>query len=92
MPTREPCDGCHARRDAAIAAAEALITDCETRIGICEDIGQALPVLRQHLERARARIRAVPADLGETYESVYRLIRRGGHLPYEGRWIQGVPA
>ena len=92
MPTGEPCDGCHARRDAAIAAAEALITDCETRIGICEDIGQALTVLRQHLERARARIRAVPADLGETYEAVYRLIRRGGHLPYEGRWIQGVPA
>ena len=46
-------------------------------------------MLRQHLERARARIRAVPADLGETYESVYRLIRRGGVMPYEGRWITG---
>ena len=95
MPAEEPCDGCHARRDAAIAAAEALIRECETRIRICEDIGQALNVLRQHLERARARIRAVPADLGETYESVYRLIRRGGLMPYEGRWITGetpVPA
>ena len=89
MPTSEPCDGCHARRDAAIAAAEALIAECRTRISICEDIGQALTVLRQHLERARARIRAVPADLGETYESVYRLIRRGGVMPYEGRWITG---
>ena len=30
-----------------------------------------------------------PGDLGETYEAVYRLIRRGGHMPYEGRWITG---
>ena len=89
MPLHEECDGCHARRDAAIAAAEALIRECQTRISICEDIERALHVLRQHLERARARIRAVPADLGETYESVYRLIRRGGHMPYEGRWITG---
>jgi len=95
MPVKDRCDGCHARRAAAIAAAGALITECETRIGICEDIERALRVLRQHLERARARIRAVPADLGETYESVYNLIRRGGRLPYEGRWITGgtpVPA
>jgi hypothetical protein len=89
LPTGEPCDGCHARRDAAITAAEALIRECEIRTGICEDIGQALTVLRQHLERARTRIRAVPADLGETYESVYRLIRRGGVMPYQGRWITG---
>lgn len=89
MPVKDRCDGCHARRAAAIAAAEALITDCETRIGMCEDIGQALTVLRQHLERARARIRAVPADLGETYESVYNLIRRGGRMPFEGRWMTG---
>jgi hypothetical protein len=95
LPTREPCDGCHAHRDAVIAAWEAIITECETRASICEDIGQALGVLRQRLERARARLRAVPADLGETYESVYNLIRRGGHMPHEGRWISGetpVPA
>ena len=90
-PTREPCGGCHARRAAAIAAAGP--GSPTARPGsACADIGQALPVLRQHLERARAGIRAVPADLGETYEAVYRLIRRGGRLPYEGRWIQGVPA
>jgi hypothetical protein len=85
----------HPRRDAAITAAEALIRECGIRIGICEDIDQALTVLRQRLERARARLRAVPADLGETYESVYNLIRRGGHMPHEGRWITGetpVPA
>ena len=89
MPVKDRCDGCHGRRAAAIAAAEALITECETRIEICEDIGHALHVLRRRLERARARIRAVPADLGETYESVYKLIRRGGHMPHEGRWITG---
>ena len=95
MPVKDRCDGCHGRRDAAIAAAKALIAECQTRISICEDIDRALTALRQHLERARARIRAVPADLGETYESVYNLIRRGGHLPHEGRWITGetpVPA
>ena len=92
LPVKDRCDGCHARRAAAIAAAEALIAKCRTRIGMCEDIGQALTVLRARLQRARARIRALPADLGETYEAVYRLIRRGGRLPYEGRWIQGVPA
>ena len=95
MPVTDRCDGCHARRAAAIAAAEALITECETRIEICEDIERALHVLRQHLERARARIRAVPADVGETYESVYNLIRRGGRMPHQGRWITGetpVPA
>ena len=95
MPVKDRCDGCHARRAAAIAAAEALIGECETRIEICEDIGHALHVLRRRLERARARIRAVPADLGETYESVYNLLRRGGHMPHEGRWITGgtpVPA
>ena len=87
MPLLEDCDGCHGRRDAAIA-------DAETRISLCETAGRILQVLRRRLLYARARIRAVPADLGETYESVYNLIRRGGHMPYEGRFITGeeVPA
>jgi len=89
MPVKEDCDGCHGVKAAAIAAAEALIAECESRASICADIGQALGVLRQRLERARTRLRAVPSDLGETYESVYNLIRRGGHLPHQGRWISG---
>jgi len=89
MPVLEDCDGCHGRRAAAIDAARALIVDCEARAGICETAGHILQVLRARLIRARARIGAVPADLGETYESVYRLIRAGGHLPYEGRFITG---
>lgn len=43
----------------------------------------------KQLRYALARIRAVPADLGETYESVYHLLRRGGRMPHEGRWITG---
>jgi hypothetical protein len=102
MPTCQPCDGCHSRRAAAIDAAETAITEaeariseCTARIGICEDVTRTVHVLRIQLDRALMRIRAVPADLGETYESVYRLIRRGGHLAHEGRWITGetpVPA
>jgi len=95
MPAGEPCDGCHGRKDAAIAAAKRLISDCETRAGICEEIGQALQALTHRLRHALARLRAVPADLGETYESVYNLIRRGGRMPHEGCWITGetsVPA
>jgi hypothetical protein len=102
MPVYRPCEGCHARRaraiedtQEAIADAEALIAECEIRTGICEDISQALRVLRPRVQRALDRIRAVPSDLGETYESVYNLIRRGGHMPHEGRWITGetpIPA
>jgi hypothetical protein len=99
MPVTRPCEGCHRRRAAAIeaaqeavAAARAWVNECGTRIDICEEIREAMKTLTQRLRIALARIRAVPADLGETYESVYRLIRAGGHLPREGRWITGVPA
>lgn len=96
MPTFRPCDGCHGRRAAAIDAAEEAIeeaqrriAECQKRIAICEGVRHAMRTLRVNLQSALARIRAVPGDLGETYESVYRLIRRGGRLPYEGRWITG---
>ena len=94
MPVHEDCDGCHGRRSTAIDAARALIADCETRAGICEDIAPVLDTLARRLRHALARIRAVPADLGETYESVYNLLRAGGWMPHEGRFITGeeVPA
>ncbi len=99
MPVTRPCEGCHRRRAAAIEAAEAAIeeadahlAECETRVEICEEIGRAMDTLAQRLRIALARIRAVPGDLGETYEAVYRLIRRGGRLPHEGRWITGETA
>src|SRR5690348_845332 len=36
MPTREPCDGCHSARAAAIAAAETAIAGAEARIAAAE--------------------------------------------------------
>ena len=102
MPTFRPCDGCHGRRAAAIDAAEEAIeeaqrriAECQKRIAICEGVRHAMRTLRVNLQSALARIRAVPGDLGDTYESVYRLIRHGGRMPYEGRWITGetpIPA
>jgi hypothetical protein len=60
-------------RSAAIAAAEAAIRDAQARIALCEDTLETFDELR----RLRYAL-AVPSDLGETYESVYNLIRRGG--------------
>ena len=85
MHTGEPCDGCHGRKAAAIA-------DAEARVRLCEAAIEILVPLAAQLRHALARIRAVPSDLGETYESVYAMIRRGGVMPYEGRWIEGVRA
>jgi hypothetical protein len=96
MPVHERCNGCHARKRAAITAAEVAVTEaeelvreCEIRTGICERITRTADALVKQLRHARARIRAVPADLSETYESVYNLIRRGGRMPHQGRWITG---
>ncbi len=85
MHVKEKCDGCHGRKAAAIA-------DAEARVRLCEDAIEILEPLAARLRHALARIRAVPSDLGETYESVYSLIRRGGRMPYEGRWIEGANA
>ncbi len=91
MPTRDKCDGCHNAKAAAIAAAEAAIADAQERTGLCEAAIDVLDPLTTRLRHALARLRAVPSDLGETYQSVYNLIRRGGVMPYEGRWIEGAP-
>ena len=85
MHTKEKCDGCHGQKAAAIA-------DAEARVRLCEDAIEILVPLEARLRHALARIQAVPSDLGETYESVYGLIRRGGRMPYEGRWIEGARA
>ena len=90
MPTGEPCDGCHSAKAAAIASAQAAIADAETRVRSCEGATEILDLITPRLRYALQRIRALPGDLGETYESVYNLIRRGGRMPYEGRWIEGA--
>jgi hypothetical protein len=97
MPTREPCDGCHSARAAAIAAAEAAIADAEARIadaerriGICEAAADILGSLAERLARTLTRLRTVPQDLGEVYELVYAFVCSGGKLPRFGRWIEGA--
>jgi hypothetical protein len=99
MPTREPCDGCHSARAAAIAAAEAAaagagaearIQDAERRTGICEAAADILDPLAERLARALAPLRTVPQDLGEVYELIYEFVCSGGKLPRYGRWIEGV--
>jgi multidrug efflux pump subunit AcrA (membrane-fusion protein) len=97
LPTSDPCDGCHGAKAAAIAAAEAAVRTAEDsvrerqiRTGICGDITGAAPMLVRQLRHAQARLQSVPADLSETYESVYHLLQRGGVLPYEGRWLTGT--
>ena len=85
MHTKERCDGCHGLKAAAIA-------DAEERVRLGEAAIEILVPLTARLRHALARIRAVPGDLGETYESIYSLIRRGGRMPYEGRWIEGEGA
>jgi hypothetical protein len=97
MPTREPCNGCHNARGAAIAAAEAAVADAEARIAdaerrisICEATADILDPLAGRLARALGQLRTVPQDLGEAYELIYEFVRSGGKLPRYGRWIEGV--
>jgi mono/diheme cytochrome c family protein len=97
MRTRQPCDGCHNARAAAIAAAEAAIVgaetriaDAERRISVCETAADILDPLAERLARALGQLRTVPHDLGEVYELVYEFVRAGGKLPRYGRWIEGA--
>jgi hypothetical protein len=99
MPTREPCDGCHSARAAAIAAAEAAAAEAEARIAnaqrriaICEAAADILGPLAERLTRALTRLRTAPQDLGEVYELIYQFVRAGGKLPRYARWIEGANA
>ena len=99
MSTRQPCDGCHSARAAAIAAAEAAVADAEARIadaerriGICEAAADILDPLAERLARALTQLRTVPQDLGEVYELVYAFVCSGGKLPRYGRWIEAADA
>jgi hypothetical protein len=82
LPVKDECDGCHAIRQAAIAAAL-------HRIALCEAAADILGPLALRLQAALARLRQVPQDLGEAYELIYEFIRKGGKLPAYARWIEG---
>jgi hypothetical protein len=92
MATRNPCDGCHPAKAAAIAAAEAAIAAAEGRIRFCEAALDLLDPLARRLHRALELLQQVPQDLGEVYELVYAFIRNGGKLPMMARWIEGAGA
>jgi hypothetical protein len=85
MPVKEPCDGCHGAKEAAIQAALSRIRLCEAAAGI-------LGPLAERLRVALERLRQVPQDLGEVYQLVYAFVRKGGKLPAYGRWIEGEKA
>jgi hypothetical protein len=90
MATREPCNGCHGAKAAAIAAAEAAIADAQRRARICEAAGEILESLAERLRATLARLCQVPADLGEAYELIHEFIRGGGQMPHAGRWVTGT--
>jgi hypothetical protein len=73
----------------AAAEAAARAADARARIQVCERALAVLAELDRRLRHAIARLQAAPAVLGETYESVYDLIRSGGLMPFDGRWITG---
>jgi hypothetical protein len=80
--------------DAALELAEDGETSADRAIGreraaACEEAIGILAELDQRLRYAIGRIQAVPEALGETYESVYNLIRAGGLMPFDGRWLTG---
>jgi hypothetical protein len=89
MATKDPCDGCHPAKAAAIAAAEAAIAAAERRISLCEAAAEILDPIAQRLQAALDCLRQVPEDLGEVYELVYEFIRKGGRLPAFALWIAG---
>jgi len=99
MGTRQPCDGCHGAKAAAIAVAEpavaeaeARIADAERRTGTCEAAADVLDSVAERLARALTHLRTVPQDLGEVYELIYEFARSGGKLPRYARWIEGAGA
>ena len=95
MATRDPCNGCHGLRQAAISSAEAAIAEAEARIAdarqriaLCETAAELADPLAARLMAALERIRRVAPDLGEVYELVYTFVRGGGKLPDYARWIE----
>ncbi len=81
-----------ARTNEQRAARDSVIAAAQTRIALCEEALSILGPLVARLRHALNRIRAVPSDVGQTYECVYRLLRRGGEMPFDGDWVSGQGA
>jgi formiminotetrahydrofolate cyclodeaminase len=78
-----------ARTSDEAAAKAAAIAAANERIALCQHAVAILAELLRRLGHALARLRSVPEDLGETYESVYQLLRSGGQMPHDGDWFSG---
>jgi hypothetical protein len=78
-----------AEDDDAAADATARAAAARVRIQACERALAVLAELDRRLRYAIARLQAAPAALGETYEAAYDLIRAGGLMPFDGRWLTG---
>jgi hypothetical protein len=96
LPTKNPCDGCHPAKAAAIQQAEQEVADAEQAIADASrrisTLGGALEILDELIRRLTAAAQAlhrVPHDLGETYELIANFIRDGGKMTHDGRWITG---
>lgn len=61
----------------------------QLRIDTCNEALDILADMIKRLDYALSRLGAVPSDLGDTYESVYDLIRHGGVMPFDGDFIAG---
>jgi hypothetical protein len=63
-----------------LAAARAVIADCEAALEVIDGCGS-------RLAHAGNCLRRVPDDLASTYETPYQFVRDGGDLPYDGEFL-----
>jgi hypothetical protein len=66
--------------EGALAAARAVIADCEAALEVIDGCGS-------RLAHAANCLRRVPDDLASTYETPYQFVRDGGELPYAGDFM-----
>jgi hypothetical protein len=66
--------------EGALAAARAVIADCEAALEVIDGCGR-------RLAHAANCLRRVPDDLAGTYETPYAFVHDGGKLPYDGEFL-----
>lgn len=97
IPTKDPCDGCHASKMTAISSAEAAVQGAESRIqeanerlDVCESTAGVLEELRDLLTRAAGHLAGVIPALGEALAVIHEFLLGGGQLAREARqWHTG---
>jgi hypothetical protein len=67
----------------AMQAARLAVADCQAALDILEGA-------QQQLKQALDSLRQLPAELEDTYEVVYALVRAGRKLPRSGRFLTGA--